>query len=59
LIRYIARRLAFALFLVMAVSSASLLLSRLAPGDFVTESLGTRASRQAIDQQRARFGLNR
>jgi peptide/nickel transport system permease protein len=59
LIRYIARRLAFALFLVMAVSSASLLLSRLAPGDFVTESLGTRASQQAIEQQRARFGLNR
>jgi peptide/nickel transport system permease protein len=59
LIRYIARRLAFALFLVMAVSSASLLLARLAPGDFVTESLGTRASQQAIEQQRARFGLNR
>jgi peptide/nickel transport system permease protein len=59
LIRYIARRLAFALFLVMAVSSASLLLSRLAPGDFVTESLGTRASQQAIEQQRAPFGLNR
>ncbi len=59
MIRYIARRLAFALFLVMAVSSASLLLSRLAPGDFVTESLGTRASQQAIEQQRARFGLNR
>jgi peptide/nickel transport system permease protein len=59
LIRYIARRLAFALFLVVAVSSASLLLSRLAPGDFVTESLGTRASQQAIEQQRARFGLNR
>jgi peptide/nickel transport system permease protein len=59
LIRYIARRLAFALFLVMAVSSASLLLSRLAPGDFVTESLGTRVSRQTIEQQRARFGLNR
>ncbi len=59
MIRYLARRLAFALFLVMAVSSASLLLSRLAPGDFVTESLGTRASQQAIEQQRARFGLNR
>ena len=59
MIRYIARRLAFALFLVMAVSSASLLLARLAPGDFVTESLGTRASQQAIEQQRARFGLNR
>jgi peptide/nickel transport system permease protein len=31
--RYLARRIAFALFLVFAVSSASLLLARLAPGD--------------------------
>jgi peptide/nickel transport system permease protein len=59
LIRYAARRLAFALFLVIAVSSASLLLSRLAPGDFVTETLGARASRQTVEEQRARFGLNR
>jgi peptide/nickel transport system permease protein len=59
LTRYLARRFAFALFLVLAVSSASLLLSRLAPGDFVTESLGPRASRQAVEQQRARYGLNK
>jgi peptide/nickel transport system permease protein len=59
LTRYLARRLAFALFLVIAVSSASLLLARLAPGDFVTESLGPRASRQIVEQQRARYGLNK
>lgn len=43
LIYYLARRLAFAVFLVFAVSSASLVLARLAPGDFVTESLGVEA----------------
>ena len=59
LIRYFARRLAFALFLVIAVSSASLMLARLAPGDFVTESLGTGASQQTIAQQRARYGLDK
>ena len=57
--RYLARRLAFALFLVVAVSSASLVLARLAPGDFVAESLGTHASREAMAQQRARFGLDK
>jgi peptide/nickel transport system permease protein len=59
LIRYFARRLAFALFLVIGVSSATLLLVRLAPGDFVTESLGTGASQQTIAQQRARYGLDK
>jgi len=59
LIRYLARRLAFALFLVIAVSSASLVLARLAPGDYVTGSLGTQASRQTIEQVRARYGLNK
>jgi peptide/nickel transport system permease protein len=46
-------------FLIVAVSSVSLVLVRLAPGDFVTASLGTQASRQAIDSARARFGLNK
>ena len=36
MLAYLARRLAFALFLVFAVSSASLVLARLAPGDYVT-----------------------
>jgi peptide/nickel transport system permease protein len=35
--RYLLRRLGFALLLVFVVSSASLLLTRLAPGDFTTE----------------------
>jgi peptide/nickel transport system permease protein len=59
LIRYFARRLAFALFLVIAVSSAALMLARLAPGDFVAESIGTRAGRQTIEQERARYGLDK
>jgi peptide/nickel transport system permease protein len=59
LIRYLARRLAFALFLVIAVSSAALMLARLAPGDFVTQSIGTRAGRETIERERARYGLNK
>jgi len=35
--RYLARRLAFALLLVLVVSSSALLLTRLAPGDFAAE----------------------
>ena len=59
MIRYFARRLAFALVLVIGVSSATLMLTRLAPGDFITESLGTGASQQTIAQQRARYGLDK
>jgi peptide/nickel transport system permease protein len=59
LTRYLTRRLAFAVFLVVAVSSAALVLARLAPGDFVTESLGTRATQLAIERERARFGLDK
>jgi len=58
LTRYFVRRLAFAVLLVAAVSSASFLLARLAPGDFVTETLGTQASREEIARERARFGLD-
>jgi peptide/nickel transport system permease protein len=56
--RYIARRLIFAIFLVFAVSSASLLLARLAPGDYATGTLGLSTSAEAIEQARARYGLN-
>jgi len=56
---YIIRRVLFAIVLVFAVSSASMLLARLAPGDYVTSTLGTGASRQQIEQARARYGLNR
>ena len=56
---YFARRLLFAVFLVMAVSSASLVLARLAPGDYVTDSLGIQASRETIERARERYGLNK
>jgi peptide/nickel transport system permease protein len=56
---YLVRRVAFACFLVLAVSSASLILTRLAPGDFVTESLGAQANRETIERERARFGLDK
>jgi peptide/nickel transport system permease protein len=56
---YILRRLAFALFLVVAVSSASLVLTELAPGDYVTGALGMAARPDAIARARERYGLNR
>jgi peptide/nickel transport system permease protein len=57
--RYAARRLAFAFFLVVAVSSAAFVLARLAPGDYVSGSLGIEAHRETIEQARERLGLNR
>ena len=59
MLAYISRRLVFALFLVFAVSSASLVLARLAGGDYVTESLGIEAHRETIEQARARYGLDK
>jgi len=56
---YLLRRLLFAAFLVFAVSSASLLLTRLAPGDYASGTLGIGASDQAREQLRARYGLDR
>jgi len=59
MLAYVSRRLIFALFLVFAVSSASLVLARLAGGDYVTESLGIEAHRETIEQARARYGLDK
>jgi peptide/nickel transport system permease protein len=59
MITYIVRRLAFAAILVFTVSSASLVLARLAPGDYVTTSLGIDARRETVEQARRRYGLNR
>jgi len=59
LTQYLARRLAFAIVLVATVSSASFVLSRLAPGDYVTGTLGTRASSEVIARERARLGLDK
>lgn len=58
MIRFLARRLVFALILVVASSSAALLLTRLAPGD-VSAELGTDATREQIASIRARFDLDR
>ena len=57
--RYIVRRLAFAALLVIVVSSASMILARLAPGDYVDLSLPPEASAEAKAQARARLGLDR
>src|SRR5262249_25510299 len=57
--RYIARRLLFAALLVFVVSSASLVLTRLAPGDYAMVTLGLDARPEIIEQTRARYGLNR
>src|SRR5437868_5562149 len=59
MLAYIVRRLAFAFFLVFAVSSASLVLARMAPGDFVATSMGLGTSAETLEQARARYGLNR
>lgn len=56
---YLLRRLAFAALLVFTVSSASLVLTRLAPGDYAMVTLGVDARPELLEQTRARFGLNR
>ena len=58
MIRFLAQRLAFALLLVLVVSSTALFLARLAPGD-VTAQLGPFASASEIASTRARFDLDR
>ena len=52
MLTYLLRRLVFAVALVFTVSSASLLLTRLAPGDYASESLGIGAGRQRLDDMR-------
>jgi peptide/nickel transport system permease protein len=59
LTRYLARRLAFAIVLVVAVSSGSFILARLAPGDFVTLMTRGQVSPETMERERARFGLNK
>jgi len=59
LARYVIRRLTFAALLIFTVSSASLVLTRLAPGDFAMLTLGVDARPEALAQARARYGLDR
>jgi peptide/nickel transport system permease protein len=53
--RYLARRIAFALFLVFAVSSASLLLARLAPGNAAAIDIDLKR----YEQRRHEYGLDK
>lgn len=56
---YLARRLLFAALLVFTVSSAALVLTRLAPGDFSGEVFGIGADPEMIETLRRRYGLDR
>ena len=56
--RFLVRRFFFAVFLVFAVSSSALFLTRLAPGD-VTAQLGAFASPSEVARTRAQFDLDR
>lgn len=56
--RYLLRRLGFALLLIFVVSSAALLLTRLAPGDFTTDHTFT-LDPAARARLRAELGLDR
>ena len=56
---YLFRRLVFLALLVFLVSSASMLLARLAPGDATVEAIGQGATTADIQRERERLGLTR
>jgi peptide/nickel transport system permease protein len=56
---YLARRFAFAVLLVFSVSSAALVLTRLAPGDFADQTVAATGDLAGADAVRERYGLNR
>jgi peptide/nickel transport system permease protein len=59
MLSYLVRRILFALMLVFTVSSASLLLTRLTPGDYAVDRFGFAVGRQSLEELRARYGLDR
>jgi peptide/nickel transport system permease protein len=59
MLSYLVRRVLFALVLVFTVSSASLLLTRLTPGDYAIDRFGFAVGRQSLEELRARYGLDR
>jgi peptide/nickel transport system permease protein len=59
MLAYLLRRFAFAILLVFTVSSAALILVRVAPGDYADTAAAPGTSREAKEQMRARLGLNR
>lgn len=56
---YLLRRFAFAVVLIFTVSSAALLLTTLAPGDYVTATVAPGTRQDVQDQLRASYGLDR
>lgn len=58
MLRYLVRRILFSLLLVLVVSSAALMLTRLAPGDITAEQVGTGVSSHTLAAERARLGLD-
>ncbi len=59
MIAYFLRRLVFGVALVFLVTSASFLLTRLAPGDYATDVIGIAAGQGRLAAMRARYGLDR
>ncbi|MEK6629168.1 MAG: ABC transporter permease [Acidobacteriota bacterium] len=59
MLRYLVRRILFSLLLVLVVSSAALVLTRLAPGDITAEQVGTGVASHTLAAERARLGLDR
>ena len=59
MLAYLLRRFVFAVLLVFTVSSAALILVRLAPGDYADTAAAPGTSREVKDQMRARLGLKR
>lgn len=58
LVRWLARRVAFALVLVFVLASSAMLLARLAPGDATSELVGRGLSSATLQAERARLGLD-
>lgn len=59
MLRYLLRRVLFAILLIVVVSSCALILAHLAPGDFASQLVGTGATPETIARERARLGLDR
>ena len=58
MVRFLLRRLALAVLLVFIASSAAIVLTRLAPGDFVSIDGGLRISKESAALERKRLGLD-
>jgi ABC-type dipeptide/oligopeptide/nickel transport system permease component len=59
MLMYLLRRFLYAAALVFVVSSTSLFLTRLAPGDYAVDALGIGAGRERLASMRAQYGLDR